>query len=337
MELLMAKLISLNITALACLLSLSGVQSAHADLVLTAAGIADGFTLSTFATMNPGNQGCCSGPFGLAVSSNGRVFVSDPGLSKLFIFNDVNGQTPASALTSANINIGTVGATAVGNTFWTGQFDPFTFTTYSTSLAATTQTLDARPALGMATTPSGHVIASSNNGLIDITPGNPTVQVINSGVNADGVSVSPDGTKAVVENAGQVQVYDIATGALLHAYNTGNQPDGTGVIAGGGALNGAIVVAGNNGTLVLIDTNGIISTIATGGTRLDYTAADQTNGSLLIDSADLIYRLNCPGCSIGSPPVTAVPEPSTWAMMILGFAGVGFMGYSRRKSALAAA
>jgi len=29
--------------------------------------------------------------------------------------------------------------------------------------------------------------------------------------------------------------------------------------------------------------------------------------------------------------VTAVPEPSTWAMMILGFLGVGFMAY-RRKS-----
>ena len=27
----------------------------------------------------------------------------------------------------------------------------------------------------------------------------------------------------------------------------------------------------------------------------------------------------------------AVPEPSTWAMMILGFAGVGFMTYRRRK------
>jgi hypothetical protein len=26
-----------------------------------------------------------------------------------------------------------------------------------------------------------------------------------------------------------------------------------------------------------------------------------------------------------------VPEPSTWAMMILGFAGVGFMAYRRRK------
>jgi hypothetical protein len=38
--------------------------------------------------------------------------------------------------------------------------------------------------------------------------------------------------------------------------------------------------------------------------------------------------------------IAAVPEPSTWAMMILGFAGVGFMAYRRRKDqglALAAA
>jgi hypothetical protein len=29
-------------------------------------------------------------------------------------------------------------------------------------------------------------------------------------------------------------------------------------------------------------------------------------------------------------PTPGVPEPSTWAMMILGFAGVGFMAYRRR-------
>lgn len=33
----------------------------------------------------------------------------------------------------------------------------------------------------------------------------------------------------------------------------------------------------------------------------------------------------------GGADVGAVPEPSTWAMMLLGFAGVGFMSY-RRKS-----
>jgi hypothetical protein len=27
---------------------------------------------------------------------------------------------------------------------------------------------------------------------------------------------------------------------------------------------------------------------------------------------------------------TGVPEPSTWAMMLLGFAGIGFMAYRRK-------
>ena len=35
--------------------------------------------------------------------------------------------------------------------------------------------------------------------------------------------------------------------------------------------------------------------------------------------------------------ITAVPEPSTWAMMILGFAGVGFMAYRRRNQVAVAA
>ena len=32
--------------------------------------------------------------------------------------------------------------------------------------------------------------------------------------------------------------------------------------------------------------------------------------------------------------VSAVPEPSTWAMMVLGFAGIGFMTYRRKSKPL---
>ena len=40
----------------------------------------------------------------------------------------------------------------------------------------------------------------------------------------------------------------------------------------------------------------------------------------------------------GTFNVSAVPEPSTWAMMLLGFAGIGFMAYRRKsKPALMAA
>ena len=48
-----------------------------AVLRLTAAGTADGFTLSTFATTNPGNTQCCTGPFGVAVANNGNIIIID--------------------------------------------------------------------------------------------------------------------------------------------------------------------------------------------------------------------------------------------------------------------
>jgi PEP-CTERM motif len=33
----------------------------------------------------------------------------------------------------------------------------------------------------------------------------------------------------------------------------------------------------------------------------------------------------------GLPPPGGIPEPSTWAMMLLGFAGLGFAGYRKAK------
>jgi hypothetical protein len=47
------------------------------------------------------------------------------------------------------------------------------------------------------------------------------------------------------------------------------------------------------------------------------------------------FSTNPAGSCCGVTPieftVTAVPEPSTWAMLVLGFAGIGFVAY-RRKS-----
>ena len=39
------------------------------------------------------------------------------------------------------------------------------------------------------------------------------------------------------------------------------------------------------------------------------------------------------GALLDNVTVSAVPEPSTWAMMLIGFAGVGAMTYRRRKQA----
>jgi hypothetical protein len=37
------------------------------------------------------------------------------------------------------------------------------------------------------------------------------------------------------------------------------------------------------------------------------------------------------GAVVGGVTISAVPEPSTWAMMMLGFAGIGFMTYRRKN------
>jgi hypothetical protein len=40
-----------------------------------------------------------------------------------------------------------------------------------------------------------------------------------------------------------------------------------------------------------------------------------------------------------TPPPPGTPEPATWAMMLLGFAGMGFLAYRKRgaKTTLSAA
>jgi hypothetical protein len=56
-----------------------------------------------------------------------------------------------------------------------------------------------------------------------------------------------------------------------------------------------------------------------------------TFSNLALTSHDL---QNNPSDVFLTVSVASVPEPSTWAMLILGFAGVGFMAYRRRKTAL---
>jgi len=65
----------------------------------------------------------------------------------------------------------------------------------------------------------------------------------------------------------------------------------------------------------------------------EFTLMQFTFGGGGLASANSIsYLTDTDNASVAAGGITpGVPEPSTWAMMILGFAGVGFMAY-RRKS-----
>jgi PEP-CTERM motif len=64
-----------------------------------------------------------------------------------------------------------------------------------------------------------------------------------------------------------------------------------------------------------------------GLTNQSFTFTTSTAGNLTFENAG--------GDNVGLildniTVASAIPEPTTWAMMILGFAGVGFMAYRRR-------
>jgi hypothetical protein len=82
-----------------------------------------------------------------------------------------------------------------------------------------------------------------------------------------------------------------------------------------------------------VATYGILASTGTGTNEKVYIIGEDSNGSVFFHIVTDPYAyVNDYGQF--SATVAGTPEPSTWAMMILGFAGIGFMGYRRRNSAL---
>jgi PEP-CTERM motif len=101
-----------------------------------------------------------------------------------------------------------------------------------------------------------------------------------------------------------------------------------------------------NGTAFVFDTNLAANTLLNFGpggvSEFEVLGIDP---SLALDpnnATDFVTQLTFTGSGnftgTMTPITTAVPEPSTWAMMLLGFAGIGFVAYRRKsKPALTAA
>ncbi|HEY1131306.1 MAG TPA: PEP-CTERM sorting domain-containing protein [Roseateles sp.] len=311
---------------------------AQASLTLTASGTSSGFSLTTFADFSSvTGGGCCNGPFGVAVSGNGNVLVSVSGTR--YVFNNTDGQAPGTALGTTSSSSFTAAYARAGGLAYGA--DSGRFVQFKDNGAVDHVLTGVTPGtyLGMWGAPNGHIIATSGSGLIDIDPlaagGAGSYRIIN-GALGDGVTVSPDGLVAYLEQSGGIQGYSIATGAPVGPFISvpGNSADGTGMIIGG-ALNGNLIINNNNGDVDMWDfgTSTMI-TLATGSSpfgadRGDYVAID-TKGCLFLDEGNRVDRLCLAGASIGEPGGgNTVPEPA--AMLLVGAALLG-LGATRRRS-----
>ena len=274
------------------------------------------------------------GPLAQGIAPNGNVITGSAATDNIYVFKDVDNQTLANAVSATPYTFLTgnpqYAMTTAGGQVYGAQLEgsaPYEHFN-SDGSHSPIPGLTATAFTGMWADPvNGHIIASSNQGLIDIDPVTGTFRVITANPDADGIAVSPDGKilyASVPIPGSTIQAYDIATGALLATYSAnGHNSDGIGVISGG-KFNGFIVVNDNDGTVGLIDPiSGIEDIIASGGTRGDFVSPDTNNGTLFLSQQDEIARLSCgQGCRFVPP---SVPEPASltlFAAALLFFFGM---------------
>ena len=103
----------------------------------------------------------------------------------------------------------------------------------------------------------------------------------------------------------------------------------------------SLYIQGDNGSKVAFPSNGVTQPLLPMVATDIFGTATDGNYQLAFDIGTTAYTGLATVVGVDgnqeittisfNPVVAAVPEPSTWAMMILGFVGVGFMTY-RRKS-----
>jgi WD40 repeat protein len=329
-----------SIAAAVALTAMVGFSPANAALSLTAAGISDGFSLSLFVDLVPASGFCC-GPLGIATNNAGQVVLQNYPNGTNSVFTNVDNQHFSNALSSAPFASTSYGAAIVNanGTLYAGNNDQggrvFVLNPNGSSAGQLPGSAPGIAGHGITfNEATGHLVASSANGIFDINPatGGSSLIVANGGV--DGVAVSANGTTIFGAAGGQIFGWNYA-GTLVYSSGGIGSPDGIGIIHGNNPFSGFLVANGNDGNVYLLDPTHTApnSIIAAGGSRGDYVGVDSTNGSLFLTQTDLVMRLTCGAdCSF----TANVPEPETYAMMLVGLGFLGVVARRRKKPAQAA-
>ena len=309
---------------------------AQAQLTLTPAGVADNFSLTTFATGFPSSSSV--GPLGMAFVG-GTVLVSDyPGNVRVF-GTDTDGQNALLAPIAHNYGgAAAIGMAQVGDGIYMTQQSGGTGDLIQINNDGTFKQniVGGMPAAtGIIANPhNGTVFVSTigNDVIYTVDPAAKTKTVFLNNTEADGLSLSADGGILYTANDNG-HIYGFNTTTKANVYDSGSIPGGIdGTAVGTGALAGDLFVNTNSGTVYEINllTN-VQSLIASGGSRGDFVSVDPNNDTLLLTQTDRIIRLSPPaGGGFGGNPT---PEPSTVATFGLGALGLaGLLLRARRRA-----
>lgn len=308
---------------------------AQADLMLTAAGSAEGFGLSTFATGFPTTThlGLLIGPLGIGFNSAGQVLVSDR-FGDVRLFPDTDGQNAGAVSPSQNYgDFSSLGFARVGNAIYLATHvgnavvqlnDNGTFNQTIVAGINTARDIVVNPG-------NNHLLVSSQDGIWDVDPIAKTKVLVLGGA-TDGIAINGTtlyGARAFNgTNFNSIQGFQI--GSWTKSFDSGPISGVDGIAIGFGSLAGKIYGNTNFGEVweVSLSNPSLQTLLASGGSRGDLVKVDLSNGSLLLTQSDRVVRLTAPeGGGFTSP----VPEPSTFVLAITGLAGLGMVTL-RRKS-----
>lgn len=306
-------------------------QTANAQLTLTAAGVARGFTLSTFVSEVPNNGAV--GPLGFGFNGDGTVLVSDYTGNVRVLPSHADNQIATAGQVAQNYG----GANAVdmrqlgSNIYMTQQGAGNVIQVNANGTF--NQTIIGGGALpgatGMVADPTNNrlfVGAIGLNGIYIVDPVAKTQSLFKSG-GFDGLTLEADGSVLYASGFdGHIHGYRTSDG--VQVFDSGLIPGGIdGTVLGAGLFAGYIYSNANNGTLIEINMNTLAQTVVAHlGSRGDFMNIDPFDGSLLITQTDRVIRLR--GLQVQHP---GVPEPGTLALLV-GFGGTAMVAVRRRRS-----
>jgi len=289
----------------------SGIEvfpGAPTGLTLTPAGVAVGFSLTTFATGFP--QVGQIGPLGAALVGSSGVMVADYAGNVRLFPRDTDGQVagnfaPAVPSVTSFGSLNADGLASLGGTFYLAQpaagqvirLNPNgTPVTGANAVAASIAS-----ATGIVANPAtGHLFVSGGDNSTQIWDVNPTTNTASSWIavqGADGMAVSADGRTLYAALGSDILGFDVASRTQVWDYNATAShipiANMDGIALGFGTLAGKIYTNTNDGTVWQISlASGAATEIASGGTRGDFVAPDVNGqGSLLLTQSDRIMRL----------------------------------------------